>query len=125
MKPALILDERAIRVQLLRTTWTGTAVGAVVATTHPAAAPRTDGDAADAADVSPDAVLAQRTAERDVAWRDNVVLRRQVEALKARRAAAVVIMASGTASLKVKVPLHDKFSNPTPADVTPLGSKAI
>ena len=45
MKPALILDERAIRVQLLRTTWTGTAVGAVVATTHPAAAPRTDGDA--------------------------------------------------------------------------------
>jgi hypothetical protein len=45
MKPALILDERAIRVQLLRTAWTGTAVGAVVATTHPAAAPRTDGDA--------------------------------------------------------------------------------
>ena len=47
MKPALILDERAIhvRVQLLRTAWTGTAVGAVVATAHPAAAPRTDGDA--------------------------------------------------------------------------------
>ena len=33
--------------------------------------------------VSPDAVLAQRTAERDVAWRDNVVLRRQVEVLTA------------------------------------------
>ena len=45
MKPALILDERAIRVQLLRTAWTGTAVGAVVATAHPAAAPRADGDA--------------------------------------------------------------------------------
>jgi hypothetical protein len=42
----MFLDERAIRVQLLRTAWTGTAaVGAVVATTHPAAAPRTDGDA--------------------------------------------------------------------------------
>lgn len=39
--------------------------------------------------VSLDAVLAQRTAERDVAWRDNVVLRRQVEALKARRATAL------------------------------------
>ena len=55
---------------------------------------------------------------------DERAIRVQVEALKARRAAAVV-MASGTASLKVKVPLHDKFSNPTPADVTPLGSKAI
>ena len=33
-------------MQLLRTdAWTGTAVGAVVATAHPAAAPRADGDA--------------------------------------------------------------------------------